>query len=802
MNAGADAIYMGGPLFSARAFAESSGEDMLKQTIEYCHLRGVSVYMTLNTLMKERELDTLYEYLLPYAQAGLDAVIVQDHGVLGAVREFFPDIRLHMSTQAAVSGPEYARMLKEAGVSRIVTPRELSLKEIKNIYDRTGLEIEAFIHGAMCYSYSGQCLMSSMIGGRSGNRGRCAGTCRLCYEASDKSGRRIGNPREEYLLSMKDLNTLRRLREMILAGVCSFKIEGRMKSPVYVAAVTSVYRKYIDIIENAPADTFDRATENLSENILKSASGNISENVPPDVSDEEYEADIRILKEVFDRGFSDGYLDGRNGREMLTLKEKASVRVPDPDIISSIKEKYIEKDSCVTADAEVKLKVGEPAELKLSCRGVSAEAYTESVVQKAQKRPVTEAEALEKLTRFGGTDFRAGSIVIDADADAFIPVRELNELRRSCLEKLRALMLENYGNDAAFLNAGHTAAEYECSDGGYGNSKAAGECRSSAEAAECGNSEEAGECRSSIEAAECGNSTDGKLSSAHKKKQQKPYVCVSVETEEQAEGAVRSGKADLIYLDAGSFAAEGLKRYAAKIRKAGADCGLRLPHIWRERSESYIASIKDIITGCGFDAFLIRNFDSLAWLYANVEAAADGTADIVLDHGIYEFNSRAVRMTDELLKTLIKSKGQDERVLQIIRTLPLELNAAELKTLAADIKSPAELVVYGRAPMMVTAQCIRKTTLGCSGKPEVLYLKDRKQAVMPVRNLCSYCENTIYNSVPTLIYDMKRETDGIAPDRIRFEFTVEDTAETERIMRMERPEKGGFTRGHFRKSVD
>ena len=233
VNAGADAVYMGGPLFSARAYAESSGEDMLHDAIDLCHLHGARIYMTLNTLMKDEEMERVRDYLLPYYEHGIDGVIIQDLGLLMYIREHFPGLPLHASTQMTVAGPYFARMLRDHGVERVVPARELSLSEIREIADIDGLSVEVFAHGALCYCYSGQCLMSSCIGGRSGNRGRCAGPCRLPYDG-------------EYILSLKDLNTLASLPELYLSGVSSLKIEGRMKSPLYVAGVTGVYRKYLD----------------------------------------------------------------------------------------------------------------------------------------------------------------------------------------------------------------------------------------------------------------------------------------------------------------------------------------------------------------------------------------------------------------------------------------------------------------------------------------------------------------------------------------------------------------------------
>ncbi|MBO5572871.1 MAG: U32 family peptidase, partial [Clostridium sp.] len=211
--AGADAVYMGGQKFGARAFAGNPDEDGLIDAIRYVHLHGRKLYLTVNTLLREEELRTLPTYLAPYYEAGLDAVIVQDMGVLRTIRQYFPDLHIHASTQMTVTGPEFGKLLAQAGVDRIVPARELSLEEIRSLYDNTGLEIECFVHGALCFCYSGQCLFSSFIGGRSGNRGRCAQTCRLPFSVE-------GGPKT-YPLSLKDLNTLDILPDILEAGVYS-----------------------------------------------------------------------------------------------------------------------------------------------------------------------------------------------------------------------------------------------------------------------------------------------------------------------------------------------------------------------------------------------------------------------------------------------------------------------------------------------------------------------------------------------------------------------------------------------------
>ena len=245
IHAGADAVYMGGLKFGARAYADNPGNDRLREAIEYVHLHGRRLYLTVNTLMKERELEEeLYDYLADLYETGLDAVIVQDMGTLVRIREWFPDLPIHASTQMTLTGPYGAALLKEMGVSRIVTARELSLKEIQEIHNHVDIEIESFVHGALCYCYSGQCLFSIFAGGRSGNRGRCAQPCRMAYQVFEKE-KKLGGIQDGFVLSPKDLNTIDLLPEIIESGVYSLKIEGRMKKPEYTAGVVEIYRKYL-----------------------------------------------------------------------------------------------------------------------------------------------------------------------------------------------------------------------------------------------------------------------------------------------------------------------------------------------------------------------------------------------------------------------------------------------------------------------------------------------------------------------------------------------------------------------------
>ena len=448
VNAGADAVYMGGPLFSARAYAESAGTDMLSEAIRYCHLRGVKVYMTLNTLMKETEMRGLYEYLLPYYRQGIDAVIVQDIGVLRFVRLHFPELPIHASTQMTVTGRYSAALLKKLGVSRIVTARELSLKEIRSIAEHVDIEIESFIHGALCYCYSGQCLMSSMLGGRSGNRGRCAGPCRLSYEVLDENGRRL-SAREgaggTYVLSMKDFNTLSDLPGLLAAGVMSLKIEGRMKPPLYVASVVSVYRKYLDRYKEIEMRSRLRA-ENPAEGGEGSGQAEtVPDALPIDPRDEQ------LLREAATRSAStDGYLHAHNGRDMVTLFEKTERR-PDEDLLETVRKKYLSEELRVPVTAEAIFKIGKPAYFRISCayREIEAEAEARSLypereilVERAEKQALSEDRIRSALEKFGGTPYRLSSLQIEAEEGLFFPVRELNELRRRAVGLLSETILK------------------------------------------------------------------------------------------------------------------------------------------------------------------------------------------------------------------------------------------------------------------------------------------------------------------------------------------------------------------------
>ena len=419
VNAGADAIYMGGQKFGARAFAESAEaeEDMVMEAIRYCHLFRVKLYMTVNILFKDAELKELFSYIKPYYEAGVDGLIVQDLGAAQLLRQAFPDLEIHASTQLTITSPESALLMKELGFTRAVLARELSLREIAEIRRQSGIELEVFVHGAMCYSYSGACFMSSLLGGRSGNRGRCAGTCRLCYRAAGKKG---------YLLSMKDMETVALLPELIEAGAFSMKIEGRMKSPVYTAGVVSVYRKYLDLAMSNPKKY--RVAQR----------------------------DLDILHEIFDRGGVTSYLKKHNGADMLATEEK-SFRPAREEIISEIKKNFLETNRRIPLTAEIDLSEGQPMRLTVSAgaagSGIHEEGQetqptvvtvsSEDTLARADGHAASEEDIRKQLSKTGGTPFYFESIRVHLAEGLFVPVSALNKLRRDALQRYTEAELES-----------------------------------------------------------------------------------------------------------------------------------------------------------------------------------------------------------------------------------------------------------------------------------------------------------------------------------------------------------------------
>lgn len=422
VNAGADAVYIGGTRFGARAYADNLTEEDMKWAIDYAHLHGVSLYMTINTLLKERELEKeLYDYVKPYYEQGLDAVIVQDFGVLCALSEWFPDLPLHVSTQMTVTGAEGFTFLKDfPNVTRVVTSRELSLEELQNIRNHTDLEIESFIHGALCYCYSGQCLFSSVVGGRSGNRGRCAQPCRLPYEVLER-GKKISGENEKYILSPKDMNTLEILPEILDMGIDSLKIEGRMKRPEYTAGVVSIYRKYIDRYMESGGK--DRKIQ---------------------------KKDLQDLEQLFrKRGYSQGFYTQHNGRNMmsLTAPENETKETERSVYMDRLYETYVKTEKKEKINGILGVSTEKPMKLLLQWNQISVEVQGDPAM--VPKNRAMEAADFEKqLRKTGNTPFEFDDLTVDVQGEVFVPNGAINELRRAGLQKLEEAVTSKYRRKA------------------------------------------------------------------------------------------------------------------------------------------------------------------------------------------------------------------------------------------------------------------------------------------------------------------------------------------------------------------
>lgn len=725
INAGADAVYLGGKSYGARAYADNFTADEICEGIHYAHVFGRKIYLTVNTLVKEKELDDLYHFMLPFYEKGLDGVIVQDMGVLRFLRHYFPGLLLHASTQMTITGPEGAALLKEEGISRIVPARELSLDELISLKQRTGVEIEAFIHGAMCYCYSGQCLFSSLLGGRSGNRGRCAQPCRLPYQVQAKSPRghalKTSLVQSEgqscYPLSMKDMCTIDLLPKLIEAGIDSFKIEGRMKDPAYAAGVTAVYRKYIDRYYQ------------------------VKENFQVSKEDQKLLASLYIRSET-----EDGYYQRRNGRKMISLSSPAYSHT-DEALLTSIRQKYIDTPLCHSAKAKIYLKAGERAELTL-------EMITDSRLkvcvageqaQEALRQPLSKSKIEEQLKKSGNSLIRIEEVTIDGAENIFMPISSLNELRRSAIlalekELVQAQMPKTEKKDTALNLSLYSAS-----------------------------------------------AIPRNLSLPRN-------LHASVMTSSQLKAALEEG-IGRIYVDYGLL--DKPLDLPAKTELYGVT-----PYIVREGDKPYLERLKELLLSGVLKGVLVRNLESAAFFSKNISADR-----IVVDANLYIWNREALRFWESYAGEFY---------------LPVECNVREWRELLGACqgrKLRAGAVIYGRLPMMITANCVRKTMGKCDGERGITLMEDRYGKSFPVYSDCLCCYNVIYNSVPLSLhrqFPWKIPSDG----DYRLDFTLEQEEETRKIIRFFHhlatcSEKEGagatdkqapvfeeYTTGHFKRGVE
>lgn len=754
LSAGADAIYAGGSRFGARAFANNFSEEEMIRAIKEAHFFGRKLYMTVNTLLKESEINSLYEYLLPYYKNGLDAVIVQDLGVAAYVRKYFPGLDIHASTQMTITDMYGARFAQDFGMSRVVPARELSINEIRKIRQGTELEIECFVHGALCYCYSGQCLLSSMIGGRSGNRGRCAQPCRLLYSLDDACEKR-----RQYYLSPKDICTLDLIPDMAEAGIDSFKIEGRMKSPEYVAGVTTMYRKYTDLYLKKGRNDFSVQQE-----------------------------DREILMDLYNRGgFSEGYYNTRNGRSMISLsrpnhagipaarvlsqcgrevKAKALINLSAGDVLEiagekndytlgtavkkghnfsflvrknvklhsgailsrirnnallkQIDEVIIGKNMRRPAEGELKLKIGSPAVLKVTSDGYSYSAESSEPVQPALKQPLSEERIRDQINKTGNSKFYFNKLIITMEQGIFMPVQQLSKLRRDAFEGLENQILSDFDRNI-----------FKTPDAGFCNILS----NTEQEALRGNGISVYAETEEQLQAVKCFvNSTGAKL--------KRIYLGTGVLTGADQYGILRVQ--DIIHF----FKNNDIEIFAS------------LPYVLRSTEYPVLNELFNKAEQLNADGFLIRNCGEFQFLR---EHGFDKR--MILDHNLYVFNQYA--------SAFWKALGICEF------TAPLELDEDEMMYFNCD---KVEIEVYGAEPVMVSAQCLFKTADNCRKAFQISTLTDRKGEHFPVRAHCDFCYNVIYNSQRRKIPMRNNGHAALKPYLMRIRFSTETAEETKDVL--------------------
>lgn len=701
INAGADAVYVGGSKFGARAYADNPQEDMLLEAIDYVHLHNKKIYLTVNTLLKSKELkNELYEYILPYYTRGLDAVIVQDLGVLKFVKENFPGLDIHASTQMVITGYDGAKLLEELGATRIVTARELSFEEIKEIRNNCNVEIESFVHGALCYCYSGQCLMSSMFGGRSGNRGRCAQPCRLPYDVKNKGGI-LNKGEDKYVLSPKDMCTIKILPEIIESGVYSLKIEGRMKSPEYTAGVVSIYRKYVDLLKKNGPKKYH-------------------------VEDKDY----KKLEQIYSRsGFNEGYYKQHNGKNMMTFK-KPSYSGQNEELIKEINSRFVALDKKLKLDGYIRIAEDEPIILTISFEDKYVTLYGTQPLE-ALKQPITEENVIKQISKTGNTPYIFGSLTVDISGNVFVPVKELNELRRKAIDSLTEELLSGY--------------------------------------------------RRIIEPVKMDSSID------NISKNEIFKINCLVSNYEQFKICAENKYIDNIYISLDTMdVSEAMVEMCHNKNKK---ILLALPYIFRKEAKSYFKDKIEYINSLGIDGLLIRNVDEIHFAKTNFVGIP-----MIFDYYLYSMNDEAVRSNLKL-----GAIGYTESV---------ELNFKELKDKEV---SCGEIIVYGYIPLMVTAGCINKNLSKCTRTNEKYLLIDRYKTEFKVKNICRFCYNLIYNSLPISLLSVDSEVKRVLPSSIRLQFVDETAREAEEIIdkyvktfiyNEQVGEIEPSTRGHFKRGIE
>lgn len=828
VNAGADAVYIGGSLFGARAYANNLEKDALLRAIDYVHLRGKHIYLTVNTLLKNNELmEGLFSYLTPFYMEGLDAVIVQDVGVMNFIHRNFPELPIHLSTQMTLTMAEGLEIFKDMGVTRIVTSRELSLQEIRRIRKNTSLEIETFVHGALCYCYSGQCLMSSMIGGRSGNRGRCAQPCRMEYDVKEKDVI-VSKKGAGYVLSPKDICTLDSVADFIETGINSFKIEGRMKRYEYVAGVVESYRKQVDLYYEMGREGYQAYKEKnpkmISEAVLR-------------------------LQDLYNRGgFCGGYFQTHNGKQMMSMyrpnhsgvevgkivaiqginasikltedineqdileirnsgnkvyeftrKDSAKkgqtiqakflpgskvtignnvFRTKNDKLLTELSEGYLENEKKIPISGILQASVSKPLEFIVSVE-LENEKHIEikeygNIVEAAMKQPMTKEKIEAQLMKTNETPFVFKELKVNLEGDIFLPVSKLNKIRRSALVNLEKAMISSYLRVESKEKAEELPKDMV-------------------------------EETQRVKINEL--SRDRTEETFIDKKKSIPGLIASCKNITQVESACSFNAVDEIYWDLAENDFSTLSSVSEKVKRCGKGFYIVFPPIFRADTYDLFYQNKEFLMTDNIDGYVVKNYEEIAFVkgllkeYKEKEVASKisefkESKEIRLDHNVYVMNEEAKQfyLAHEISKF----------------TASVELNYNELNQLGM---SNMDLIVYGYLPVMISAQCIKKNTDACrkQANGNSLVLIDRMNNHMKVRTNCRECYNTIYNAKCLSLLNETKDILRLQPANIRLDFTFETAEEVKEVISEfvavyvsgKEPQKlsNDYTKGHFRRGI-
>jgi len=770
---GADAIYIGGSKFSARAYAFNFDNENIALAVDYCHIYGTRLYVTLNTLVKDNELKEIMEYVGFLYSVGVDALIVQDTGLIYLIRNNFPNFEIHASTQMTVHNGGGALFLKNMGFKRIVLSRELSLKEIDYISNTLKVETEVFVHGALCICYSGQCLMSSIIGGRSGNRGRCAQPCRLPYTLIDKNTSR---EHKAYLLSPKDICTLDNLKDIVATGTSSLKIEGRMKKPEYVSGVVEIYRRAIDNVYNSKIQKLDE--------------------------------DTKVLTQLFNReGFSKAYLYGNSGKDMMaykvpknsgikigkvnadlsvTLLEKVALKdgimfnddgfaiskitvngvevpsaimgdrvllkptkfktgdflykISDVELMSELSKSYSDAfGRKIELNLSIDFSVNKPLHISTSYMGKNFKAFGETV-QAALNKPLDRDRIIKNLSKTGDTPFKINEVNFENFEDGFVPMAALNSIRRELTQDIQNYLIGKYKREKIT-----TQINYDK--------------------------------KHSLKEAK------NNLELEDRKESNMPETLIYVSNEQQLSAVLEMGF-DNIAIN------PFMRECNISFNKYDVNIYLKVPNIINGEFESVcefiennLGSIKGIITA---NLGIINRYNK--------------KISIIGDYKLNAFNSYAGDFYKEFLTGTCISA---------------ELNQKEIKEMGSKSSLPLQIMVYGKYELMVSEYCaigsvfgnksdnqtcVEKCTSGC------YTLKDRMGEEFRI-NTDKYCRSYIYNNVPVNLISNMTEIVKNNISCFRLDFIHENYEETLEVLqnyikRTWSTEFKNYTRGHYKRGVE